>query len=172
MFIRGILLALIVATPCIGHASFIVSEDDGSSTSSSFTGTTSQGGTLVPHLPGATQIIMQIGSSDGQAALPPIMMPDPAQLIANWQVITIPQPDVLPISQGANAAIRIGGVAPSVIYPAIRVTPPPLLQISPVDFQLVLAPSALPESGTALMWAMGAIGILLASKRKSISRPS
>lgn len=172
MLARSVFFALALAIPCMGHASFIVSEEDGSSTFLSYTGRTSQNGTLVPRFSGNTQIITQIGSSGSQATPPQAEAPDPIPVIANWQVIPVSQPNAPPVSQDAYAVISVGSGDHSLIYPALRLPVPPLLQISPVNFQVVLAPSVVPESGTALLWAMGAIGAWLASKQKNISASS
>lgn len=174
MFVRKILLALAMTTPCIGHASFIASEDDGSSTFGSFTGTTSQGGTLVLRPPGNSQIVTQVGSSNAQTTPPAVIPPEPTPVVS-WQVGNTSTNDVLPVDPdpgtdpNAAALIRIGGSAPSVIIPAIREPLPSLSPIPPVGFEIILAPSAVPESSTTALWALGAIGILLASKRKGAS---
>jgi hypothetical protein len=175
MFMRKILLALATTAPCIGRTSVIISEDDGSSSFGSFTGRTSQGGTLVPRLSSDYQIVTQVGSSNGQAT-PPYVTPS-TPVIVSWQVSNTPANNVLTdgpdASTDPNAAlIRIGDSAPSVIYPAIAAPSPLLRQIAPVDFQIRLEPSPIPESATALLWAIGALGILLASRRNAIQAHS
>lgn len=168
MFLRHVLCVLAFATPCIGHASIIISEDDGGSTFSSYTGTTSQSpGMLLPRLSGAPQIVTQLGSDGNQSDPSQLISVISAPTILDWQVIA-PPPDVLPVGQDANAIIRFGGSAPPVIYPVITAPSPLLRQIAPVDFQIRLEPSPIPESATALLWAIGALGILLASRRNAL----
>ncbi|RTL29133.1 MAG: hypothetical protein EKK47_13920 [Burkholderiales bacterium] len=171
MILRNILLALAFATPCIGDASVFISEDQGGPTFGSFTGTASQGpgmGMLLPRLSDTPQSVTQLGSDGNQSPPSQLISVITAPTILDWQVIAPPLPDVLPVGQDANAIIRFGGIAPSVIYPAITAPSPLLHQIAPVDFQIRLEPSPIPESATALLWAIGMVGISLASRRNAI----